>query len=90
MKNSFLNNKVYDLLAVIDLNKITNWAEVKAESVWTNVVFKSHKEINNNSQLCFLFVTRSFSDLTNFSIFLQDDKNNKIELAASEKKNKYF
>ena len=90
VKKSFLNNKVYDLLAVIDLNKITNWAEVKVESVWTNVVFKSHKEINNNSHLCFLFVTRSFSDLTNFSIFLQDDKNNKIELAASEKKNKYF
>ena len=90
VKKSFLNNKVYDLLAVTDLNKITNWAEVKAESVSTNVAFKSHKEINNNSHLCFLFVTRSFSDLTNFSIFLQDDKNNKIELAASEKKNKYF
>ena len=39
--------------------------------------FKGHKEINNNSHLCFPFITRSFSDLTNFIIFLQDDKNKK-------------
>ena len=41
--------------------------------MWVNVQFKDHKEINNNSHLCFTFITRSFSDLTSFNIFFQDD-----------------
>ena len=77
VKKSLLNDKIYDLLAIIDIDKISNWSEVKGQSVWTNVSFKDHKEINNNSHLCFPFITRSFSDLTNFSIFLQDNKNKK-------------
>ena len=90
VKKSFLNDKVYDLLAVIDLNKITNWAEVKGEPVWTSVAFKSHNKINNNSHLCFAFVTRSFSGLTNFSLFLQDDKSKKIEFAVGKRKISIF
>ena len=73
-----------------DLNKINNWAEVKGQSVWTSTAFKNHKEINNNSHLCFPFITRSFGDLTSFSIFLQDDKNKKLEFAADEKKISIF
>ena len=48
MKKSILSNKAYKLLAIIDLNKINNWSEVKGQSVWTSVAFKDHKEINNN------------------------------------------
>ena len=47
------------------------------ESIWFNVQFKDHKEINNNSHLCFPVIARSFSDLTSFNIFLQDDQNKK-------------
>ena len=90
VKKSLLKDKIYDLLAIIDIDKISNWSEVKGLSVWTNLSFKDHKEINNNSHLCFPFITRSFSDLTNFSIFLQDDKNKKIEFAANEKKISIF
>ena len=82
VKKSLLNNTIYDLLAIINIDKISNWSEVKGQSVWTNVSFKDHKEINNSSHLCFPFITRSFSDLTNFRIFLQDDKNKKTEFAA--------
>ena len=63
-KKSILNQKVYDLLATIEINKIDNWKDVKGKSIWTNVNFKDHTEINNNSHLCFSFATRSFSDLT--------------------------
>ena len=51
--------------------------------------FKDYKEINNNSHSCFPLITRSFSDLTSFSIFLQDDQNKKIEFKEGEK-NKHF
>ena len=77
-------------MASIDLNKIENWKDVKGKSIWTNVQFKSHKEINNNSHLCFPFITRSFNNLTNFSVFLQDDSNNKIEFESDEQKISIF
>ena len=51
-----------------------------------NAQFKDHKEINNSSHLCFPFVTRTLSDLTSFTINLQDDQNKKIEFKSGEKK----
>ena len=90
VKTSILNKKAFDLLAVIDLNKIDNWNEVKDQSIWTSVSFEDHKEINNNSHLCFPFVTRSFSDLISFTIFLQDDENKKIDFVSGEKKISIF
>ena len=88
VKKSILNEKIFDILAVIHLNKINNWSDIKGQSIWTNVAFKDHKEINNNSHLCFPFITRSFKDLTSF--FLQDDTNKNIEFKSSKKKKKVF
>ena len=90
VKKSILNKKAFDLLAVIDLNKIDNWNEVKGQSIWTSVSFEDCKEINNNSHLCFPFVTRSFSDLISFRIFLQDDENKKIDFVSGEKKSAFL
>ena len=86
VKKSILNYKIYNILAKIDKNKINNWNEIKGQSIWTNVHFKDHKEINNNSHLCFPFITRTFSDLTSFTILLLDDQNKKIEFKKDEKK----
>ena len=84
MKKGLLNYKNFDILAAIDLNKIENWKDIKGQSVWTNVQLKNHKEINNNSHICFPFITRSFNELTSFSIYLQDDLNKKIEFKKGE------
>ena len=85
-----LNKKLFNTLAVTDLNKINNWNDIKGQSIWTNAAFKDHKESNNNNHLCFPFITRSFSDLTSFIIFLHNDSNKKIEFKTGEKKTKYF
>ena len=74
-KKAMLNYKLYDLIADIDLSKISNWADIKGQSIWVNAQFKDHKEINNSSHLCFPFVTRTLSDLTSYTINLQDDQN---------------
>ena len=90
MKKGILNHKNFDILAAINLNKIKNWKEIKGQLIWTNVQFKNHKEINNNSHICFPFIKRSFNNLTSFSIYLQDDSNKKIEFKEREKKKKHF
>ena len=90
VKKSILNNKIFDILAAVDLNKINNWIDIKGQAIWTNAAFKDNKEISNNNHLCFPFITRSFSNLTCFSIFLQDDSNKKIEFKSGEKKISIF
>ena len=86
VKKPILNGKIYDIIAIIDLNKISNWSDIKAQSIWVSVSFKDQKEINNNSDLCFPFVKRSLNDLTSFSIYLQDDKNKEIKFSSGERK----
>ena len=90
VKKSILNQKIFDVLAVIDLEKINNWKDIKGQSVWINTFFKDHQEINNNTHLCFPFITKSFSDLSSFRIYLQDNNNTKIELKSGEKKVSIF
>ena len=53
VKKSILNEKLFDILAVIDLNKINNWNDIKGQSIWTNATFKDRKEINNNNTFVF-------------------------------------
>ena len=86
VKKSILNGKIYDIIVIINLNKISNWNDIKGQSIWVSVSFKDQKEINNNSHLCFPFVTRSLNDLTSFSIYLQDNKNKEIEFSSGERK----
>ena len=33
VKKSILNNKLFDILAVIDLNKMNNWVDIKGQSI---------------------------------------------------------
>ena len=90
VKKATLNYKLYDLLAEIDLDKIAYLEDLKENSIWVNVQFKDQKEINNASHLCFPFVTRTLSDLTNFTIQLQDDQNKKIQFESGEQRTCIF
>ena len=83
---SILIYKLYHILAEIDTEIINKWNEIKGEFIWINVQFKDHKELNINNHICFPFVTKTFSDLTSFSILLLDGANNEIEFKEGEKK----
>ena len=48
--------------------------------------FEEQKEINNSRHLCFPFTTKTLNDLLSFSIYLIDNKNNKVAFADGEKK----
>ena len=69
---------------------MNNLSEVNVQYVWTSVAFKDHKEVNNNSHLCFPFATKTWNDLTSYSIFLQDDRNKKIDFKSGDKKISIF
>ena len=89
IKKAILSNKIFDILAVVDLKKINNWKDIKGQTVWTNAAIKDRKEISNNPHICFPFITKPFSDLCSFNIFLQDDSYKKLNLNRM-KKTKYL
>ena len=85
VKKSLINSKIYGLIGITDLKKINDWEEIKGRSLWINVTFEEQKEINNSKHLCFPFMTRTLSDLLNFSINLVNDNNKQIVFEGNEK-----
>ena len=70
---------IYNVLGIINLNKINNWDYIKGKSLWENFNFDEPKQINNSKHLSFLFKTFSLNDLLDFSINLIDDNNKPLE-----------
>ena len=85
VKKSLINSKIYGLIGITDLKKINDWEEIKGRSLWINVTFEEQKEINNSKHLCFPFMTRTLSNLLNFSINLVNDNNKQIVFEDNEK-----
>ena len=85
VKKSLINSKIYGLIGITDLKKINDWEEIKGRSLWINVTFEEQKEINNSKHLCFPFMTRTLSDLLNFSINLVNDNNKQIVFEGNER-----
>ena len=73
------------MLRILDLKKISNWSEIKAQSIWINVTLVEQKEINNSRHLHFPFPTKALNDLLSFSICLIDDDNNEIAFTGEKK-----
>ena len=38
IKKLIVNQKIFDILAVIDIEKINNWKDIKGQSVWTKII----------------------------------------------------
>ena len=85
VKKALINSKIYGLIGITDLKKINDWEEIKGRSLWINVTFEEQKEINNSKHLCFPFMTRTLSNLLNFSINLVNDNNKQIYLKTLKK-----
>ena len=59
-KTALINGKIYNILGIINLNKINNWEYIKGKSLWVNINFDETNQINNNNKhLFFSFVTSS-------------------------------
>ena len=85
VKKELINSEIYRVLRLLDLKKISNWSEIKAQSIWINVTLVEQKEINNSRHLHFPFPTKTLNDLLSFSICLIDDDNNEIAFTGEKK-----
>ena len=48
-KVALVNGKIYSILGIINLNKISNWEYIKGKSLWVNVSFTEQEHINGGN-----------------------------------------
>ena len=85
-KVALINGKIYSILGIINLDKISNWEYIKGKSLWVNVSFTEQEQINDSRHSSFSYKTLSLNDLLNFSINLIDDDNKSIKFNSGEQK----
>ena len=83
-KVALINGKIYSILGIINLDKISNWEYIKGKSLWVNVSFTEQEQINDCKHLSFSFRTLSLNNLQNFSI--NDDDSKSIKFNSGEQK----
>ena len=84
-KQPLVNGKIYNIIGIINLDKVNNWDYIKGTSLQGNVNFNEPKQINNIDHLSFSLKTLSLNML-GFSINLTDDHNKLIEFNRGETK----
>ena len=84
-KFSLMNEILYQVIGVINLNKIRNSNDIKKSSRWVNVNFQSQAINSQTTHFSYNFNTTDAGDILNFSLKLEDENKN-IEFEESEKK----
>ena len=74
MKDALINSKIYDTLEVVYLSEIKNWNLVQGESKRSQAVFVDSEYHTKSSHFGFVFITKSVSDLFNFTITMLDGR----------------
>ena len=48
-KVALVNGKIYSILGIINLNKISSWEYIKGKYLWVNVSFTEQEHINDSN-----------------------------------------
>ena len=78
-KKGDVNGKHDDILAIIHIENIPNWNQLKSTSSWVNTDFIDYLEIQSAGNISFNFVTSSIYDISNGKVeaIIFDEKEKK-------------
>ena len=85
-RTSLINRKIYKSVGVVNVNKLTNWTELKGKSKCVNIVLNDSEYSTLAKHFAFAFETTNLNDLLNFELSLLDDQAKPIKFAATEQK----
>ena len=77
-KTALINGKVHQVIAVVNLDEVKNWKDMKKSSCWVNVNFEEHSKTQKRKHFAFSFKTNNLNDLLCFSLHLIDSENKEI------------
>ena len=85
-RTSLIIRKIYKSVGVVNVNKLTNWTELKGKSKCVNIVLNDSEYSTLAKHFAFAFETTNLNDLLNFELSLLDDQAKLIKFAATEQK----
>ena len=85
-KKALINNKIYYLLRIINLNEIKQWNEMKGKSLYVNAKIDDSHYMETAKHFGFSFKTSFPTEFLEFTCDFLDDKAEKIKFADGEEK----
>ena len=85
-KKADVNGKQENILAIIQIENIPNWNQLKSTSSWVNIDLTDYLEIQSAGNISFNFITSSIYDISKFDITFKNEKGEAI--IFDKKKNK--
>ena len=85
-KKALINNKIYSLLGIINLNEIKKWNEMKGKSLYVNAEIDDSHYMEIAKQLGFKFKSSFPTEFLEFTCEYLDDKADKTKFADDEEK----
>ena len=85
-KKALINNKIYYLLGIINLNEIKQWNEMKGKSLYVNAKIDDSHYMETAKHFGFSFKTSFPTEFLEFTCDFLDDKAEKIKFADGEEK----
>ena len=85
-KYSLINRKLYQTIAIINLNVIKNWNRIKKSSRWVNINFQAQGYNRDAKHFSYNIITKNMGDMLNFTLKLIDDENKEMKFEDKEKK----
>ena len=85
-KKALINDKIYYLLGIINLNEIKQWNEMKGRSLYVNAKIDDSHYMQTVKHFGFAFKTSFPTEFLEFTCEFLDDQAKKIEFAVGEEK----
>ena len=85
-KKGDINGKQEDLLAIIHIENIPNWNQLKSTSSWVNIDLTDYLETQSAANISFNFITSFIYDISKFDITFQTGNGEAIIFNKEEKK----
>ena len=85
-KKALINDKIYYLLGIINLNEIKQWKEMKGKSLYVNAKIDDSHYMDTAKHFGFAFKTSFPTEFLEFTCEFLDDQAKKIEFADGEEK----
>ena len=86
-KKALFNEKIYDMLGVINMSDMHNLDNIKVKSKWVNAAF--NEDIKKSNHFAFGFTMDNIHDILSFSSSLLNNKANLITFLSTEEKSSY-
>ena len=85
-REALINSKLHSVLGVCYLSKVKDWVKIKGQSKRSQAIFVDSEQQQKTAHLAFAFITRSISDILNFTVTLLDGNENKLVFPDGETK----